>query len=92
MEKLKLLCLHGFLGQSSDWNFLRARWNIVAPDLFVPGPAGESSMTEWAENLLVLLPGRYVLVGYSLGGRLALHALAAAPGKFSWPIRLTPPT
>lgn len=57
-----IACLHGFLGQPADWDFLRASFEIVAPDLF----AGEP------------IPAADVLVGYSMGGRLALHALLDA--------------
>ncbi|HSY47460.1 MAG TPA: alpha/beta fold hydrolase [Thermoanaerobaculia bacterium] len=55
-----ITCLHGFLGNPRDWDFLReAGFAIETPPLDVIPPQGD------------------VLLGYSLGGRLALHALLA---------------
>jgi 2-succinyl-6-hydroxy-2,4-cyclohexadiene-1-carboxylate synthase len=55
-----ITCLHGFLGNSRDWDFLRAAgFAIETPPLDAIPPRGD------------------VLLGYSLGGRLALHALLA---------------
>jgi 2-succinyl-6-hydroxy-2,4-cyclohexadiene-1-carboxylate synthase len=66
-----IVALHGFLGNSHDWDAVRAavkssaRW--VCPDLFAPG----------AENFLVApeLSEKAWLVGYSFGARLALRWL-----------------
>ena len=66
-------CLHGFLGRPSDWDILPFRHH--APDLF-EGP--EASMTLQAERLNRDAVDGDVLIGYSMGGRLALHALLAA--------------
>ena len=55
-----ITCLHGFLGNPHDWDFLRdAGLAIETPPLDAIPPRGE------------------ILLGYSLGGRLALHALLA---------------
>jgi 2-succinyl-6-hydroxy-2,4-cyclohexadiene-1-carboxylate synthase len=55
-----ITCLHGFLGASRDWEFLReAGFAIETPPLDAIPPHGD------------------ILLGYSLGGRLALHALLA---------------
>jgi 2-succinyl-6-hydroxy-2,4-cyclohexadiene-1-carboxylate synthase len=55
-----ITCLHGFLGNSRDWDFLRdAGFAIETPPLDAIPPHGD------------------VLLGYSLGGRLALQALLA---------------
>ena len=58
-------CLHGFLGRGADWDFLRAAgFEIRAPSLF----AGDS--------LDDVQPSREdILVGYSMGARLALHRM-----------------
>jgi len=81
-------CLHGFLGQAKDWDFLPKTWHTFSPELFrVPTAlAPTQDMNAWAEvfNQWVLenKMGRRrknVLIGYSLGGRLALHVLRAAP-------------
>ena len=53
-----ITCLHGFLGNPRDWDFLReAGFAIETPPLDDIPPHGN------------------ILLGYSLGGRLALHAL-----------------
>ncbi|HXA16402.1 MAG TPA: alpha/beta fold hydrolase [Thermoanaerobaculia bacterium] len=55
-----ITCLHGFLGNPHDWDFLRdAGFAIETPPLDAIPPHGDT------------------LLGYSLGGRLALHALLA---------------
>lgn len=55
-----ITCLHGFLGNPRDWDFLRdAGFFIETPLLGAVPPRGD------------------ILLGYSLGGRLALHALLA---------------
>jgi len=58
-------CLHGFLGRGADWDFLRdAGFDIRAPSLF----AGDSidSVTPTADD---------ILLGYSMGARVALQLL-----------------
>ena len=60
-----MICLHGFLGRGADWDFLReAGFDIQAPSLF----AGDSldSVRPAAGD---------ILVGYSMGARLALHLM-----------------
>jgi len=55
-----ITCLHGFLGNSRDWDFLRdAGFEIETPPLDAIPDHGD------------------ILLGYSLGGRLALQALLA---------------
>jgi len=58
-------CLHGFLGRGADWDFLRdAGFDIRAPSLF----AGDStdSVRPSADD---------ILLGYSMGARLALNLM-----------------
>ena len=60
-----LICLHGFLGRGADWDFLReAGYDIQAPSLF----AGDSidSVRPAADD---------ILLGYSMGARLALQLM-----------------
>ncbi|HEV7573274.1 MAG TPA: alpha/beta fold hydrolase [Thermoanaerobaculia bacterium] len=55
-----ITCLHGFLGNPHDWDFLRdAGFTIETPPLDAIPSRGD------------------ILLGYSLGGRLALQALLA---------------
>lgn len=82
--------LHGFLGRGSDWSVLSeelrsAGVEAVTPDLFGQ-PLNTQSMSQWADTFVqgVMRTGGddHALVGYSMGGRLALHALLAAPALF----------
>lgn len=79
-------CLHGFLGCGADWDALGAHWpadlpGLRAPDLFASAPRRETLSafgTRFAAQVADT-DASPALVGYSLGGRLALHALLAAP-------------
>lgn len=91
-----LWCVHGFLGVPEDWDFLsqalarrdHGRPVRVTPvDVYeVAVPTAESSLDAWGRALARLASAgrspttRRVLLGYSLGGRLAMHALAAQSG------------
>ena len=60
-----MICLHGFLGRGADWDFLRdAGFDISAPSFF-----GGDSLDHVRPN-----PDD-VLLGYSMGARLALHLM-----------------
>lgn len=76
---LNLYALHGFLGTPDDWKILEDLPHS-AVDLFKHAGAG---LEEWAEqfNSSVHTQGN-VLIGYSLGARLALHALVLEPAKW----------
>ena len=58
-------CLHGFLGRGADWDFLRdAGYEVRAPSLFS------------SDSIDVVAPAKDdVLLGYSMGARLALEIL-----------------
>jgi 2-succinyl-6-hydroxy-2,4-cyclohexadiene-1-carboxylate synthase len=81
-----LWCLHGFLGSGADWDTLRASWPddlppLRSPDLFA-GPPRDRSLTAFGERFsaeVAAADPAPLLLGYSLGGRLALHALLARP-------------
>lgn len=64
--------LHGFLGQPSDWDILP--FEHRAPDLFRAVNAG---IDETARRLLGTFDPGDAVIGYSMGGRVALHALLA---------------
>jgi 2-succinyl-6-hydroxy-2,4-cyclohexadiene-1-carboxylate synthase len=62
-------CLHGFLGRGADWDFLRhAGFDIRAPSLF--GGDSLDDLHPAADD---------ILLGYSMGARLALHLLQTHP-------------
>ena len=92
-----LLCLHGFLGEGSDWTefadvFLThaPEWQVALIDL--PGHCEEKngwicpSVNEFAQSLQKLVAaggwGTAAVAGYSLGGRLGLHAALSFPATF----------
>ncbi len=70
--------LHGNVGLPADWKFLRPDFNLHAPCLWEQ----VEDFTPWSHHFCESVRARDsapVLLGYSLGGRLALHALLAAP-------------
>jgi 2-succinyl-6-hydroxy-2,4-cyclohexadiene-1-carboxylate synthase len=80
------LLLHGFTGTAADWAWWPADGPAaLAPDLpghgASPDPTGDYA-AEIARLLEALPAAVERLVGYSLGGRLALSLLAAAPEQF----------
>ena len=80
------LLLHGFTGTGADW----CLWPDHAPAALAPDLPGHGGSTDptgdlaaETARLLAALPADVErLVGYSLGGRIALALLAAAPGRF----------
>lgn len=79
-----IYALHGFLGQPQDWMALfeghALHPKIHATDLF---NAEIPSLNAWAEHFNRKIEqgnsDRHVLMGYSMGGRLAAHALLQQP-------------
>ena len=62
---MALICIHGFLGRGADWDFLRdAGFEVKAPSLF-----GSDTIDSVTPS-----PGD-VLLGYSMGARLALQLM-----------------
>lgn len=84
---MTLWALHGFLGQASDWDFLREPLaakgvKLEAVDLYSRENSHCRAFWDWAEKFnrrVSRKPGPHYLLGYSLGGRLALHALLENP-------------
>jgi pimeloyl-ACP methyl ester carboxylesterase len=98
VERAVIWALHGFLGEGSDWDFLRQPLRAIgcelhAPSLFAASaaeedlridPAGES-LVVWTRRFIQYVAARDsspVILGYSLGGRLALHLLAERSSTF----------
>ncbi len=75
-------CLHGALGSYRDWGGLGLPRH-VAVDLWQAHPASdmETWAAAWTPTVLERDPAPYLL-GYSMGGRLALHVLLAAPEQW----------
>lgn len=92
MERVNFFFLHGFLGRPDDWNAVKASLprheglRVFTPDLFNDSLLGpQHSFEDWANNFINWVESlgccseKNILVGYSLGGRLALHAFEKCP-------------
>jgi 2-succinyl-6-hydroxy-2,4-cyclohexadiene-1-carboxylate synthase len=86
--------LHGFTQSGQSWRELISRmpegWKWIVPDLrghgqTVTSPGAPCSMDACTDDLVALWEelelGRTHLVGYSMGGRLALHVAARRPER-----------
>jgi 2-succinyl-6-hydroxy-2,4-cyclohexadiene-1-carboxylate synthase len=90
-----LLLLHGFTGGATTWSphlaQLALGFHTIAPDLIghgrsdVPPDPARYRMERCVADLLALLDAlgveRADVLGYSMGGRVALHLAAAAPAR-----------
>ncbi|MGB5833741.1 MAG: alpha/beta fold hydrolase [Thiohalocapsa sp.] len=85
-DEPRVLLLHGFTGDGRDW----APWSDDRPTALaidLPGHGGSQDpivgFAEEIERLLNALPPSIdQVIGYSLGGRIALSLLAVAPERF----------
>jgi len=72
-------CLHGAVGMADDWRgFSVPGWAVKRVDLWRFLDCCPMSLPEFGKALneeAMATDGRKVLLGYSMGGRLALHAL-----------------
>ncbi len=98
MEKRRIVVIHGFLGLPSDWNRLEwgKDVQVEAIDLWqwiktnassFQCSSEDNAFDFFAQSFLKTLeivedPVKPLLVGYSLGGRLAMHILLMAPSRF----------
>ncbi len=92
VEPQTVIMLHGFGGTHRAWDGVvallpRERYRPLALDL--PGhgdAAGEAlpiTFEGCVEYVLARAPERFVLCGYSMGGRVALHVALVAPRRVS---------
>jgi 2-succinyl-6-hydroxy-2,4-cyclohexadiene-1-carboxylate synthase len=73
-----LWALHGMVGDPTDWDFLEPHFPLVARQLW----SEVDPYDDWARRFCRDVRERDpapILLGYSMGGRLALHALLEAP-------------
>ena len=83
------LLLHGFTHTGSSWDpvvaALGERYRVLAPDIRGHGDAAGADPVTLGSVLAdveALAPGEpFVLAGYSMGGRIALHAALAMPAR-----------
>lgn len=89
---MKWVFLHGFWGQASDWQPLINELNlnssqVILPELLTPGSQWGPHLDykAWADKFCSSLSKteKYTLVGYSMGGRLALHLAYLYPDFWS---------
>ena len=84
-----VVLLHGFAGTRRAWDPVverldRERYTPLAPDLRGHGDARDArpvSFEACVADVLAAAPERFVLCGYSMGGRIALHVALAAPER-----------
>lgn len=85
---MKFHCIHGFLGSSNDWNFMNNHFpsetlifHSITDYLNKDDQQNDAEFLNWSKKFnestrnLIHKNQKSVLIGYSLGGRLALHAL-----------------
>jgi 2-succinyl-6-hydroxy-2,4-cyclohexadiene-1-carboxylate synthase len=83
-----LVLLHGFTHTGASWSgvidAVGERYRALAPDIRGHGSAADSvpvTLEAVLEDLAAVAPGSFTLVGYSMGGRIALHAALALSGR-----------
>ncbi len=83
-----VVLLHGFTHTGRSWDPVVARlgerYRELAPDIRGHGAAAEArpvSPAECAADVAAAAPESFVLAGYSMGGRLALHVALSHPGR-----------
>lgn len=84
MGNVPLVLIGGTLCDARLWAPMLAGWRTDAITLTVGEPfgAGPRTMRAYASEVLQRLPPRASLVGFSLGGLVALELVAQAPGRF----------
>jgi 2-succinyl-6-hydroxy-2,4-cyclohexadiene-1-carboxylate synthase len=85
-----LMLLHGFTHTGASWNRVRAelgeRYRPIALDIRGHGAASATEPVDLGgvlDDLRTAGPGRFALAGYSMGGRIALHAALAMPERIT---------
>ncbi len=87
----KIIGLHGFGGRFSDFDQVQKFIAIEGPNLFERGSLDSThDFKSWTKNFIEHYgEGRPWLLGYSLGGRLALHVAALYPQKIGGVIAIS---
>jgi 2-succinyl-6-hydroxy-2,4-cyclohexadiene-1-carboxylate synthase len=76
---IPLVALHGFLGAPDDWDFLRGK--ISGLELVCPPLPRSSYWNETISALAAEISEGSIVVGYSMGARLALGYALACPDR-----------
>ena len=79
MQRVSLIFIHGFMGHPSDWGAVRAALpDFETSALEMPVVANwQSSLDQLAESI----PDQSIVIGYSMGARLALGLALEFPKK-----------
>ena len=84
----KLVLLHGFTHTGASWDAAAAAldetYRPLAPDIRGHGSASELvpvDLEHVIDDVAQLAPASFTLVGYSMGGRIALHAALALSAR-----------
>jgi 2-succinyl-6-hydroxy-2,4-cyclohexadiene-1-carboxylate synthase len=85
-----IVLLHGFTHTGASWEPVAAalaeRYRALAPDLRGHGSASDAvpvTLEAVLGDLEALIPAGATLVGYSMGGRIALHAALRHPDRLA---------
>ncbi len=88
MAPQTIVLLHGFTQTGRSWGpaiaALGERYRALAPDIRGHGAGADARPVDFASvqaDVLALAPSRFVLGGYSMGGRIALSLALAAPAR-----------
>ena len=73
-----LIFVHGFLGCKEDWSAVQKALDVPSIALSLPGHERAPLDLETFEQGI---PEGAIVVGYSMGGRLAMHCALKYPGK-----------
>jgi len=83
-----VIFLHGFTHTGRSWepavSALGERYRALTPDIRGHGAASDSepvNLEAVIGDVEALMPGAFTLVGYSMGGRIALHIALALPDR-----------
>jgi 2-succinyl-6-hydroxy-2,4-cyclohexadiene-1-carboxylate synthase len=84
---MRIVALHGQLGMASDWDahaieLTKLGHQLDAVDMWQYLESGEISLLEFGEKLNQGKDDGQIIIGYSMGGRLALHSLINQPKKW----------
>lgn len=78
MKSPHIVALHGFLGHPHDFKVLNLE-NVIAPNIF---NTPMTSLWSWSMRFSCTMTDNSILLGYSMGGRLALHCLLKSPERY----------
>src|SRR5437660_8932491 len=83
-----IVLLHGFTNTGASWDpviaALGERYRSIAPDIRGHGSASDArpvTLEAVIEDVASVADDEFELVGYSMGGRIALHVALALPER-----------